>query len=28
MMGGFPSYFRITVNLHSWKVVDHYASRE
>jgi hypothetical protein len=28
MMGGFPSYFRITVDIQAWKVVDHYTSRE
>jgi len=28
MMGGFPSYFRITVDTQAWQVVRHYASRE
>lgn len=28
MMGGFPSYFRITVDIQTWEVVDHYASPE
>jgi hypothetical protein len=28
MLGGFPGYFDITVDIHTWKVVHHYASRE
>jgi hypothetical protein len=28
MDGGFPDYFRITVDIRKWQVVDHYASRE
>jgi hypothetical protein len=28
MDGGFPSYFRITVDIRKWQVTDHYASRE
>jgi hypothetical protein len=28
MDGGFPSYFRITVDTQTWKVVDRYASPE
>jgi hypothetical protein len=28
MMGGFPSYFTVTVDVQDWAVVDHYASRE
>src|SRR4051794_34298988 len=28
MDGGFPSYFRITVDIRKWQVIDHYASRE
>jgi hypothetical protein len=26
MDGGFPTYFRITIDPHSWRVCDHYAS--
>lgn len=26
--GGFPTYFTVTVDVGSWRVVDHYASRE
>ena len=28
MLGGFPSYFRVTVDTRKWQVIDHYASRE
>ena len=28
MVGGFPRYFTITVDVRAWKVVDHYASPE
>jgi hypothetical protein len=27
MDGGFPSYFRVTVDIQKWQVIDHYASR-
>jgi hypothetical protein len=26
MLGGFPSYFTVTVDVQTWQVVDHYAS--
>jgi hypothetical protein len=28
MLGGFPTYFRITIDLQTWKVTGHYASPE
>ena len=28
MDGGFPGYFRITVDIQKWQVIDYYASRE
>jgi len=28
MLGGFPTYFTVSVNAKSWTVVDHYASPE
>jgi hypothetical protein len=28
MLGGFPSYFTITVDVQAWKGVHHYASPE
>ena len=27
MLGGFPSYFTVTVDVQIWTVVDHYASK-
>ena len=26
MLGGFPDYFTVTIDLDNWEVVDHYAS--
>ena len=28
IVGGFPTYFTISIDADSWKVVDHYASQE
>jgi hypothetical protein len=28
LTGGFPSYFRITVDIRKWQVINHYGSRE
>jgi len=28
ILGGFPSYFRVTIDMETWQVIDHYACEE